>query len=359
MKIALIRREYITQLDGVNRFIALLGEGLRKLGHEVEIYSRCYRDVKKERLEEWFREMHGLDTTIPIHTLHKEPCKDDPRIKIALDWFLKGSKILQSKDFDVLIVNGVIPLRFNPKIAVIHDLGPLYSSNKLYSLLGKTILKVMYDEVICVSAKTRRELRTALKLSCKVIPIPLKLGAYKPRRLDERENIIVHIGTRPVKNPQVSLETIRILREKSFDIKLVIIGSPIQHPRTDAVEYAFGITEKDKLELLCKANALILPSSYEGFSYVALEAMACGTPVVVSSAVPEEVVINNFNGIRVNGFNPEDYADALEKLLTDEELWLKLSRSGLEFVKQFEYVKIAKEYESIIKKVLWNAPLSS
>jgi len=35
MKIALIRREYITHLDGVNRFIALLAEGLKRLGHEV------------------------------------------------------------------------------------------------------------------------------------------------------------------------------------------------------------------------------------------------------------------------------------------------------------------------------------
>jgi len=56
--------------------------------------------------------------------------------------------------------------------------------------------------------------------------------------------------------------------------------------------------------------------------------MAYGTPVVVSNAVPEEVVINNFNGIRVNSFNPEDYASALEKLLTDKELWLELSKMG-------------------------------
>jgi len=316
----LVRREYITHLDGVNRFIALLAEGLRKLGHEVEIFSWCYRGVDKKRLEEWFKEIHGLDIAIPIHTLRKEPCEGDPWVRIAFDWFFKGSAMLRKSEFDAVIVNCVVPLRFRPKIAVIHDLGPLYSLNKLYSLLGKTILKVMYDEVICVSTKTRQELRTALKLSCKVIPIPLKLGAYKPRRLDERENVIVHIGTRPVKNPQISLETIRILREKGFDIKLVMMGSPIQYPRTDAVEYAFGVTEKDKLELLCKAKALILPSSYEGFSYVALEAMACGTPVVVSNAVPEEVIINNFNGIRVNSFNPQDYANALEKLLTDEEL---------------------------------------
>jgi glycosyltransferase involved in cell wall biosynthesis len=68
--------------------------------------------------------------------------------------------------------------------------------------------------------------------------------------------------------------------------------------------------------------------------------MACGTPVVVSNAVPEEVVVNNFNGIRVNSFNPEDYANTLEKPLTGEELWLKLSRNGLEFVKQFDYQEV-------------------
>jgi glycosyltransferase involved in cell wall biosynthesis len=352
MRIALIRREYITHLDGVNRFIALLAEGLRRLGHEVEIFSWCYRGVDGEGLEGWFKEIHGLDMSIPVHTLRKEPCEGDPWVRIALDWFFKGSAMLKEAKFDAAIVNGIMPLRFKPKVAVIHDLGPLLASNRFYSLLGKTILKVMYDKVICVSTKTRQELYTTLKLSCKVIPIPLELDAYKPRRPDERENIVVHIGTRPVKNPQVSLEAIRILREQGYDIKLVMIGSPVQLPRTDAVEYAFGVTEKEKLELLCKAKALILPSKYEGFSYVALEAMACGTPVVVSSAVPEEVVINNFNGIRVDSFNPEDYADALEKLLTDEELWLKLSRNGLEFVKRFDYIEIAKRYVSIISELL-------
>jgi len=39
MKIALIRREYITHLDGVNRFIALLAEDLRRLSHKVENFA--------------------------------------------------------------------------------------------------------------------------------------------------------------------------------------------------------------------------------------------------------------------------------------------------------------------------------
>jgi hypothetical protein len=95
MRIALIRREYITHLDGVNRFIALLAEGLRRLGHEVEIFSWCYRGVDGEGLEGWFKEIHGLDMSILVHTLRKEPCEGDPWVRIALDWFFKGSAMLK------------------------------------------------------------------------------------------------------------------------------------------------------------------------------------------------------------------------------------------------------------------------
>ena len=44
MRIALIRREYITHLDGVNRFIAWLAEGLHKLGHDIVLASWCYSE---------------------------------------------------------------------------------------------------------------------------------------------------------------------------------------------------------------------------------------------------------------------------------------------------------------------------
>jgi len=67
MKIALIRREYITHIDGVNRFVALLAEGLAKLGHTPLIVSWCYKDVARDELEQWFKEVHGLGSFMPIH----------------------------------------------------------------------------------------------------------------------------------------------------------------------------------------------------------------------------------------------------------------------------------------------------
>jgi glycosyltransferase involved in cell wall biosynthesis len=73
------------------------------------------------------------------------------------------------------------------------------------------------------------------------------------------------------------LKPLGILRRRGYNVKLVMIGAPIGIPSNEAVEFRSGLRESEKLELLCKAKALILPSSYEALPYVTLEAMACGT----------------------------------------------------------------------------------
>ena len=293
--------------------------------------------------------MHGLDSPLPIYTLRSGPCEGDPWLAIAWDWLTKGSRLLVKEGVEAAIVNGVIPLRFRPKIAVNH--GITIRPGGLYLPIVRRLYK-RYDRVVCVSSKLRDEVRGFLGVDCDVVPLPMKLELYRPVKYGDRENVIVHIGTRPVKNPWISIEAIRILRTRGHDVRLVVVGSSLGLPRAEGVEYRYAIPEKEKLELICRAKALILPSSYEAFPYVVAEAMACGTPVAASSAVPEEVVMDGFNGIRVDSFDPRDYANALERLLLDEELWLRLSRNGLEFVKQFDYIEIAKKYVSIIREVL-------
>jgi len=134
MYLALIRRTDITHLDGVNRFIALLAKGLAKVGHEPVMLSWCYNGVKTTR--KWFKEMHGLDMLIPVRTLRNDPCEGDFWIRIAAHWFFKGSKILYEEKYDAAIVNGVVPLRYKPKIA---DL-PLVKSIRDLKILRKNMV---------------------------------------------------------------------------------------------------------------------------------------------------------------------------------------------------------------------------
>ena len=107
----------------------------------VEIFSWCCSDVEIERLEKWFKEIHGLDAAMPIHTLREEPCEGNPWVRIALDWFFKGSRMLRNSRFDATIVNGVVPLRFKPKVAVNHGL--TLKTNKLYLFAVKEPLQAL------------------------------------------------------------------------------------------------------------------------------------------------------------------------------------------------------------------------
>jgi hypothetical protein len=81
----------------------------------VEIFNWCYRDVDREGLEKWFKEIHGLDITMLIHTLCNKPCEGDQWVRIAFDCLFEGSAMLRKSEFDAVIVNDVVSLRFTIK----------------------------------------------------------------------------------------------------------------------------------------------------------------------------------------------------------------------------------------------------
>ncbi|MEM1830756.1 MAG: hypothetical protein QW794_06430 [Thermosphaera sp.] len=76
---------------------------------------------------------------------------------------------------------------------------------------------------------------------------------------------------------------------------------------------------------------------------------------MVSYAVPREVVIHGYNGLRVETLNPVDYANAFDKLLRDEKLWVYIHRNALAYVRRFNYVEVAREYLKLIEEVVETA----
>ncbi len=208
----MIRREFITHLGGVNRFIANLAEAFKLLGHEVFILSWSHRDVMEE-LSRWFKTVHGLDVEVEVTTL-RGPEDRDRWFTMLFDWFTKGSEMLERLDADVAVVNGVVPIRFKPKVAIAH--GPLVSVSRFQRFALK-LLYGTYDRVVCVSQETQREYKGIVKCNG-IIPLPLKLKNFKPLESSKRANLIVHIGTRPVKNPLVSVRAVEILRERGHNV---------------------------------------------------------------------------------------------------------------------------------------------
>jgi alpha-1,3-rhamnosyl/mannosyltransferase len=103
--------------------------------------------------------------------------------------------------------------------------------------------------------------------------------------------------------------------------------------------------------LYASARMLIYPSLYEGFGLPPLEAMASGTPVIVSdvSSLPEVV---GDAGIQVDPHDVDALRDAIRLLSEDDERWEALRSAGLARAAQFSWERCARETLAVYQKVL-------
>ena len=121
-------------------------------------------------------------------------------------------------------------------------------------------------------------------------------------------------------------------------------------PRADLIELAGHVEEATLVELYQQASAVIVTSSAEGFGFPALEAMACGTPVVAfSNSATDEVL--GAAGVLVPDGDVAAMAQALRQLLTDEGRWQEASAAALERARHFSWAECVRRHIEIFAGV--------
>ncbi len=145
----------------------------------------------------------------------------------------------------------------------------------------------------------------------------------------ENESLICHISNfRPVKRVQDVIETFALL-SKRRPARLMMVGDGPDRPAAERLARELGVGErvtflgklKNPLEALAIADLFLLPSESESFGLAALEAMACGVPVVATEAggLPE-VIRHGVSGMLASVGDIEKMADHAEFLLDPEHL---------------------------------------
>jgi glycosyltransferase involved in cell wall biosynthesis len=119
-----------------------------------------------------------------------------------------------------------------------------------------------------------------------------------------------------------------------------------------SVTFAFDLTEDAKLALLRSARVITLPSPVEGFGIVLLEAAAQGTPAVVSEGVPEEVIREGYNGLRVPFGDPGALAGALLRTLTSDDLHEALAGGALENASRYTADALIARLNEVVQRAL-------
>jgi glycosyltransferase involved in cell wall biosynthesis len=112
-----------------------------------------------------------------------------------------------------------------------------------------------------------------------------------------------------------------------------------------------SVSGHDLLNLYNAARCLVHPAFYEGFGLPPLEAMACGTPAIVSnvSSLPEVV---GDAALLINPEHDEEITVALWRLLTDQPLWDELRAKGLQRAAAFSWERAAQQTMAVYRKAL-------
>lgn len=355
MKFIIIRRASTDIVDGVNTFIFELSSALMKMGHEIKVLT--YISNKDER---GIKELFDVDLIPEIISLSSKEFRGV--LKTWINWFIKGSAVVHKERPNAVIINGIVPIRAGCRTIVVNH--GLFKGRRLYQRsMAKLLYKYLPDFVVCVSNKLKNELAKEVGMRAekiKVIPIGVDTTKFKQKPLEERDKSILHVGSSPQKNLPTTLKAFNIIAAKDCDARLHIFGnwSKAKELIDDLVKEDFkgrvilhGTISRAKLrEFYSKSRVVIVPSTYEAFSFVALESMASGTPIVASSALPPEAVVDGFNGFVID--DPSDYvsyADKILALLNDDELWNRLHKNALRYVENYKIDAIARSYIALVR----------
>lgn len=213
--------------------------------------------------------------------------------------------------------------------------------------------KKNYVKYICVPESKYRVINLAADKRFHLIDDVKKLQKIKTK-LRLPDHFILFVGRiLPVKNIETVVKAYYLAKKKkNLEQKLVIVG-----PKTWFFKKILALVEElnimddvlftgpiyDELPHIYNlADLFVIPSFYESFSAVPLEAMACGTPVVASNAGALPEVIGNA-GLAVSPTNMNDFADAIIQILSSKQLRQSIIQKGFERTRNFSWETCAKE----------------
>ncbi len=185
-------------------------------------------------------------------------------------------------------------------------------------------------------------------------PLDLQRQPVVPR--DARGGYILAVGTiEPRKRYDLLLDALALVPDPP---QLQIVGRPgwnseITEQRletTTGVHWRRDADDDALRHLYRNAFAVVIPSHTEGFGFAALEAMACGTPVISSNqgALPE---VTGLAALVPTGDDPNAWAEAIARIQHDEQLWNELSAFGQRRAREFSWSRAAHDTAAVYRRV--------
>ena len=266
------------------------------------------------------------------------------------------------------------------RVVTIHDMIPFVHpetharlTNVLFQhYIPRTLRRV--DAVVTVSEASKRDILRFYPIASDAVHV-IHNGishCFRPRSESEisavrhryklPERYILSVGAlQQRKNLATLFRAFRQILQRGFDRHLVIVGREAW--KTDdtfaalhelgleaKVSFTGYVADEDLPAVYSGAEVFVFPSLYEGFGLPPLEAMACGTPVIASSASSLPEVVGNA-GLLIDPLDFGGFANAIEAVLTNRELAARLADLGPTRASMFTWERAATAHLDLYRRL--------
>jgi glycosyltransferase involved in cell wall biosynthesis len=282
---------------------------------------------------------------------------------------LKTPFLLNKDDYDFVIddIAHAIPWEsqfFTNKcvIAQVHhvhqevlkfELNPILAN--MIAISEKTIK--YYNNIIAVSESTKNALIHDLGVSknkIKIITNGIDLAHYKPSAKACSPTILWVGRVKRYKRVDHVLSAFTLIAKQIPNAKLIIVGNGdylenikkiAENLHLSNVIFTGAVDEKKKVSLMASSWVIVSSSLTEGWGMTITESAACGTPAVAYDVAGlRDSIRNNETGLLASDGNNKALAQALLRVLQDEQLRVALSENALRWATEFSWDKVAKEF---------------
>ena len=391
---------------GMNVYVKEITRQLGVVGVHVDVFTRSQNEHVPHVLHDLGygnRIVHipaGPEFPLP----KKELTSYIPQFVANIEYFAASKDIQYDLIHSHYWMSGIAAIELNkqwniPKIQMFHTLGLMKNRVAMnpeeqegeYRIAGEREVLKSANRIIAATTAEYAQLLWLYQADVSkvtVIPPGVDVGKFYPIPPDEAKEYIgvppcgrmlLFVGRiEPLKGLGVLVEAIGMMHQNEVftddPFCLVIIGgdpgvnkdqADIEMSRIKGLTEQYGL--KNLVTFLGKRNqdslpyyysaaeAVVVPSQYESFGMVALEAMACGTPVVASQVGGLAYLVQDgITGYTVPVDEPAQLADRLTVLLQDKNLRDRLGKQAFQVAQDYAWEKITARLVDVYREVIDN-----
>lgn len=354
-------------MAGAELYAYEISKYLVEKGYEVDVITKHFGDLQSHELMDGIKVHRARSFNLPkMRSLISMPAMFLKALKLDSD--IVHAHITYPSGIIAYLVNKI---KKTPYIVTSQGDELLdYPESKELKYITPILSIVLRNatKVHCISNALKDSLITKFKVpeeKIVVIPNGVDLEKFKPepkkdlKKEHEADFVLINVSRlSPKNNIAKTIEAVKKVAEKHKNFKYLIVGEGEERGNLErlidklnlgsTVIFTGWIGHNELPVYIAGAQAFIRTSVTEGLGIVFLEAMACGTPVIASRVHGIlDIVEDHKTGLFVDPNDVDQTVDKIIELIENNDLRKSLSENGLEFVKNFDWVKICERSEKL------------